>query len=153
MRLLNQRHHILQDNTVINARLERHVHRSGNRIRRYGRNNAEVRNQVANTLQGVYLEEFPQQLCGHIGDRCHLLKIHGYVLSTRLLYGFCHHAALAETARTDNYQMVCAVHKLLDIGDLLHPVREILFLDDRAELERILHTTYFFVTTFFVMQI
>ena len=153
MRLFDQRHHILQDNTVINTRLERHVHRSGNRIGRHGRYNAEVRNQVTYPLQGVYLEEFPQQLCRHIGDRCHLLKIHGYVLSTRLLYGFCHHAALAETARTDDHKMICAVHKLLDIGDLFHPVREIFFLDDRAELERVLHITHFFVTTFFVMQI
>ena len=47
--------------------------------------------------------------------------------------------------------MICAPYKLLNIGDLVHSVGEVLRLYNSAEFKRVLHITYFFVMTFFVV--
>ena len=108
---------------------------------------------MTDTLQRMNFKELSQQFCRQIRNRCHLLQINRNVLSASLLHRFCHYAAFAETARTDNHQMVSTIHKLLDIGYFLHSVSEILFLYNGAELERVFHTSHFFVTKIFVMQI
>ena len=48
--------------------------------------------------------------------------------------------------------MICTIDKLGDISYLIHPVGEVLFLHYSAEFERIFHITYFFVTTFSVID-
>ena len=75
------------------------------------------------------------------------------MLPTCLFYSLCYHTALTETTWADDHQMVCTIYKRLNIGNLLNSVGEVLFLHDSAKFEWILHTTHFFVTTFFVMQI
>ena len=51
-----------------------------------------------------------------------------------------HKAALAKATRADQHQVVRTIHKLSDIGNLFHPVREVLGLDNRSKFERVLHT-------------
>jgi hypothetical protein len=68
-----------------------------------------------------------------------------------LFHRFCHHAALSETPGADQYQMVCAFHKLLNISDLHHSVSEEFLLYYSAEFKGVFHITTFFVTTFFVV--
>ena len=73
------------------------------------------------------------------------------VLATALFHSFSHQATLPEASGANQHQVISALYKLLNIGDLIYPVGEVLCLYNGAEFKRVLHITFFFVTTFFVV--
>jgi len=60
-----------------------------------------------------------------------------------LLDGFQNEAAFPETARTDEREVVLAVHHSADVLQLLLSVGEKLLLNDRSEFKWILHCEIF----------
>ena len=73
------------------------------------------------------------------------------MLATALFHCFSHQATLPEASGTNQHQVICALYKLLNIGDLVHSVGEVFCLYNGAEFKWVLHVTHFFVTIFFVV--
>ena len=102
-----------------------------------------MHDQVLEAFDRMTFEILPQQFAREIRNRRHILQIHSDVFAFRNFHRLCHNTALAEATRTYQDKVICAFHKLTDVGNLLLSIREIIVFHDGSNRERILHVSLF----------